>query len=99
MARNFYLGIRKIHRDYNNNALNIWKNYPRSATIVRRFLEFEGIGAKIGTMAVNILARESKIRMKDYICIDISPDVHIKRVLKDWNSYLKMLAMKSLSIV
>jgi len=82
MAENFYLAIQKIHNDYNDNAANLWRNKPRSATIVKRFLEFKGVGIKIATMAANILAREFKIPMKDYIYIDISPDVHVKRVFK-----------------
>lgn len=80
MAKNFFEAIQLIHIKYNDDASNIWKDNPKSATIVRRFLEFKGIGVKIATMATNILARNFKIPMQDKIYIDISPDVQVKRV-------------------
>lgn len=82
MAEIFYNGIQKIQLDYNGNAGKIWEGKPGSASVVYRFMEFKGCGIKISTMAANILARQFRILFSDYYSIDISPDVHIKRVLK-----------------
>ena len=82
MGENFYLAIQKIHNDYLDDASNIWRNNPGSATLMKRFLAFKGAGIKIASMATNILAREFKISMKDYINIDISPDIQVKRVFR-----------------
>jgi len=82
MAQIFHAGIRRIQFDYASDATLIWKGNPSSASVVYRFLEFRGSGVKISTMAANILARQFRVPFSDYFLIDISPDVHIKRVLK-----------------
>lgn len=82
MAKYFYLGIKRIHEQYHDDASNIWKNNPASASVVRRFLQIDGVGIKIATMAANILARDFKISLKERLCIDISPDIQVIRVFK-----------------
>lgn len=81
MSRNFYEAVGLISGKYSGNAANIWRDQPTSAELVYRFLEFRGIGQKIGTMAANILVRNFKVPLRDYYSIDVSVDVQVRRVL------------------
>ena len=78
----FYSGIHHIQDNYDGDVSKIWSGNPSSAAVVYRLLQFKGCGIKIATMATNILARSFKIPLSDYYSIDISPDVHLERVLK-----------------
>lgn len=80
MSECFYRGVELIAEKYGGNTALIWDGEPSSAAVVYRFLEFKGIGPKIATMAANILAREFKIPFSDYYSIDVSADVHVRRV-------------------
>ncbi len=80
MPKCVYDAIQIIGDVYDGDASKMWSGRPPSATVVYRFLQIHGVGPKIATMAANILARDFKIRFKDYYSIDISVDVHIRRV-------------------
>lgn len=80
MSKNFYEAIKVIKNRYDGNAKRIWSDKPSSAKVVYEFLQFRGVGPKIATMAANILARAFKIPFSDYYSIDISVDVHVRRV-------------------
>ena len=80
MSKCFHSAIRRISYQYSGDASRIWSGNLSSADAVYRFLEFDGVGPKIATMATNILARDFKIPFADHFSIDISADVHIRRV-------------------
>lgn len=82
MARLCHSAIQRIQEEWNGDARSIWAGDIGSATLVRRFLSFDGIGPKIATMAANILVRDFRIVLSDLHYIDISVDVHVKRVFR-----------------
>jgi endonuclease-3 len=65
MSKNLYFAIQTISENYGGVASNIWSDKPSGAEVVYRFLQFRGIGQKIGTMAANILARNFKVEFSD----------------------------------
>ncbi len=81
MSHVLHLAIQRISRQYGGDASAIWFDTPSSAEVVRRFLEFDGFGPKLATMAANLLARDFKVPFADYYSIDVSADVHVRRVL------------------
>ena len=80
MAKVFVSAIEKIGKEYNGNASLIWDGENSSAEIIFRFLQFEGCGIKIASMATNLLHRIFGIEYTDYSALDISPDIHVRRV-------------------
>ena len=81
MSKNLHAAIRLIDERYSGNAANIWAGRPASATVIKRFLEFKGVGQKISTMATNILVRWMRVPISDYPAIDVSADVQVRRVM------------------
>ena len=82
MATVFKSALNRIVTIYGGKASSIWEGRPSSATVVARFLEFHGCGIKIATMATNLLHRALSVDYSDYYSLDISPDVHIMRVME-----------------
>jgi hypothetical protein len=81
MASSFSSAIHDIEAKYGGDASKIWSEpkCPKSALVIRRFLEFRGVGVKIATMMTNILVRDFKIPMSECSSIDISPDVQVMK--------------------
>ena len=65
---------------YQGDAARIWSDTP-TATVLRERLEnFPGIGQKKAAMAVEILARDLGVPLREMGGSDIAYDVHVRRV-------------------
>ena len=82
MADLFCCAVKRIQRDYAGDASKIWNDTPPSGLLIYRFLQFQGVGIKIATMATNILMCRFGVELRDRRSIDISPDVHTVRVFQ-----------------
>jgi len=73
---------KQLVEKYDGNPKKIWDDKPRADDLQRRFDEFEGIGQKKASMATNILVRDYGIHVRgvDHSGIDVSSDVHVRRV-------------------
>jgi len=67
---------------YEGRAENIWKDTKDARIIIERFDDFDGIGQKKSTMAVNFLADYFKIPITNWESIDISVDIMVRRVFQ-----------------
>lgn len=70
----------KIVKAYAGDASRIWIECSSSSEIARRFDEFRGIDQKKSSMAVNFLFRDLGVQVADPENIDVSYDVHVRRV-------------------
>lgn len=81
MAKVFVNAVERIKTVYVGDASKIWEGNNSSAEIIYRFLCFDGCGIKIASMATNLLYRIFGVKYSDYSALDISPDIHVRRVL------------------
>lgn len=82
MAQVYASAVADLNRIYSGSASNIWSGNPSSATVVRRLLAFHGVGPKIASMTANILVRQFHVPLSDYRYIDLSPDTHVRVVMR-----------------
>jgi endonuclease III len=82
MSQHFHNALERVENVYNSQAQQIWSGNPNCATVIRRFLEFDGVGSKIANMATNILLRDFKVPMQNINTIDMPVDSNVERVFK-----------------
>ena len=74
------LASEQVVRKYGGDASNIWNDNPTAVALTTRLTAFKGIGQKKAAMAVELLARDLGVSIRDLEGGDVAFDVHIRRV-------------------
>ncbi|MBO4140358.1 hypothetical protein J5U46_09410 [Micromonospora tulbaghiae] len=69
-----------IVNEYGGDASRIWADEPRATDLATRLRRFPGIAQKKSAMAVEILARDLAVPIRELSGTDIAYDVHVRRV-------------------
>jgi uncharacterized HhH-GPD family protein len=71
----------QVVSEYGGDTAAIWADTPRAADLAARLRRFHRIGQKKSAMAVEILARDLGVPVREFTGSDIAYDVHVRRVL------------------
>ena len=80
MPRWLVEAAQRVVSGYGGEAGAIWSDNPRAADLAARLRSFRGIGQKKSAMAVEILARDLGVPVRELTGSDIAYDVHVRRV-------------------
>ncbi len=70
----------RLVSDYDGCAANVWRPGSHVVEVMRRLLEFDGIGMKKAVMTVEILMRHFSVALEGAECGSVAYDVHVRRV-------------------
>ena len=82
MARIFHNTLEHIEADYDGDAGRIWNDKPSSATLIKRFLQFDGMGVRMAAKAANSLYRDFKTSLSDASSLDVTPEYPVRRIFQ-----------------
>lgn len=82
MARIFYNTLEHIEQDYDSDAQQIWSDKPSSATLIKRFLQFDGMVLRMAAKAANSLHRDFKVPLSDASSLDVTPEPPVRHVFQ-----------------
>lgn len=80
MPRWLVQAAQRVVDEYGGDAATIWSDNPRAADLTARLRRFHGISQKKSAMAVEMLARDLRVPVRDLTGSDIAYDVHVRRV-------------------
>lgn len=69
-----------VIENYAGDASALWSDQPTATELRRRLERFPGIGQKKAAMAVEILARDLGVPLRELTGSDVAYDVHLRRV-------------------